>query len=96
MSNRKNTSAETTEAPEKPRRMVTVSGITYPVVRTYYDVSQDLVIDVYEKTKTVPVRGGGFKDVTLFKHTCCTDPELQKKYRRGDKKVIELEVEIDG
>lgn len=87
---------KTAPKPERSRRMVEISGISYPVVRTYYDVVQDLVIDVYEKTKTVPIKNGmESKEVKLLKHTLCRDPELQKEYRRGDKKIIEVNVDVE-
>lgn len=85
------------EAPKasKPARMVTFQGIAYPVIRTYYDVRQDLVLDVFEKTKTVPTRGGGFKDITLTCTVLCDNADLQKKYRRGDSQKVEVNVDVE-
>ncbi len=74
-------------------RTITVGKITYPIVRTYYNSTQDAVIDVYSKTRTVDTRKG-FRDITLLIHTRCQDKGLQKKYCRNTEDT-NVEVNID-
>lgn len=59
-----------------------VRGISYPVIRSYYDGKQDAVIDVVEVTKSTPRKNGTVRTSTVLRHVFCKDAALQAKYSR--------------
>lgn len=82
------------EAPtQENTRFHEYAGQLYPIERTYYDVKQDTVIDVYRVTKVVQTKGGD-KEVTLLKHARSNDEALQAKYRRGSSKTVEVNFDV--
>lgn len=68
----------------KVPRFHVVRGISYPVIRSYYDPRQNVVIDVVEVAKTVPSKFGEPRKVTVNRHILCNDADLQARYKRKE------------
>lgn len=88
----KNVSPEPTAATKKAPRCHVVRGISYPVVRSYFDSRRGAVVDVIRVNKTVQDRRGNIKDVELFRHVVCPDQDIQTRFAQKDTRV---EVNID-
>ena len=90
----KNAKASTTPNTGTGRFHV-VRGISYPVIRSYYDGNQDAVIDVVEVTKTTPRKNGTIRTTTVLRHVYCKDAALQAKYSRKKAAVEVAQVIAD-
>lgn len=90
----KNVSPTPTEAKKKAQRFHVVRGISYPVVRSYYDAKLNTVVDVFELKKTVRSQNGQFSEITVHRRAVCPDENIQAKFRRPTTNT-EVNVDVD-
>lgn len=78
-------------------RFHVVRGISYPIVRSYYDRNQDAVIDVVQVKKLIPRKNGTMRESTLHRHVYSKDEALQDKYciKRAPKEAVNQSVIVD-
>lgn len=84
-------SAPAAEKPEtKTPRFHVIGGAQCPVVRTEYDVRQNIVFDYVERVKVVRQRDGSFADVKVERRQRAPQ-EIQDKYCRPDAGTVRVE-----
>jgi hypothetical protein len=90
-------SAPTTESsapaakPEvKTPRTHLIGGVECPVLRTEYDVKQNIVFDYVERKKVIRQRDGSFADVVVERRTRAPQ-EIQDKYVRETAGTVRVE-----
>ncbi len=72
-----------------------IKNIPHPVLRAYYDPSQNCVVDVVEIKVKVPGKyGAPPKEVTLEQHIYCDNEEIQKQHRRNNS-VVEVIADVE-
>jgi hypothetical protein len=77
----KEASAPAASPKTKPDRFHTIGGVECKVLRTEYDVRQNIVFDYVERKKVVRTRTGAFEDVSVERRVRAPQ-EIQDKYVR--------------
>ncbi len=86
----KEASAPAAKPDTKTDRFHTIGGVECRVVRTEYDVRQNIVFDYVERVKVVRTRDGKFQDVTVHRRVRAPQ-EIQDKYVRETSGTVTVE-----